>query len=178
MSGLLETARKVGSVVRGRALLRGTELGSRVQLTGRPLVHPAGRIVIGDRCRLSAVMGGLELGAGPDGTLVIGENTFLNYGTSISAMERVSIGRDCNIGTYCMIMDNDFHRLEPERRYELPESGPITIGDGVWIGGHVIVLKGVTIGDHSVIAAGSIVTKDVPPRSVAVGAPAKVVREL
>lgn len=178
MNDLLETVRKVLAVARGRFFLRGTQLGQRVQLYGRPLVHSVGTIVIGDRCRLSAVMGGLELGTGPDGRLELGENTFVNYGTSISAMERVTIGRDCNIGTYCAIMDNDFHRLEPERRYELPESGPITIGDGVWIGGHVIVLKGVTIGDHSVIAAGSIVTKDVPPRSIAVGAPAKVTRTL
>ena len=178
MSDLLEKARKALAVLRGRFALRNARLGSMVQVYGRLLVHTAGTIEIGDRCRFSAVMGGLELGTGPDGTLRIGENTFINYGTSISAMERVTIGRDCNIGTYCAIMDNDFHRIEPDRRYELPESGPITIGDGVWIGGHVIVLKGVTIGDHSVIAAGSIVTKDVPPRSVAVGAPAKVVREI
>ena len=165
-------------VLRARFYLRKTHLGKKVRVDGRPLIHPNGKIIIGDRCRFSAVMGGLELGTGPDGTLDIGENTFINYGTSVSAMERVTIGRDCNIGTYCMIMDNDFHRLEPERRYEMPESGPITIGNNVWLGGHVIVLKGVTIGDGSVVAAGSVVTKDIPPRSIAVGSPAKVIREL
>ena len=168
----------INGVLRARLFLRKTQLGRKVRLDGRPLIHPAGTIRIGDRCRFSAVMGGLELGAGPDGTLDIGENTFINYGTSISAMQRVTIGRDCNIGTYCMIMDNDFHRLEPERRHELPESDPITIGNNVWLGGHVIVLKGVAIGDGSVIAAGSVVTKDVPARSIAAGSPAKVIRKL
>ena len=169
---------KIMGVLRARFYLRKTQLGAKVRVDGRPLIHPAGNIIIGNRCRFSAVMGGLELGTGPDGTLEIGENTFINYGTSISAMQHVKIGKNCNIGTYCMIMDNDFHRLEPERRYELPESGPITIEDNVWLGGRVIVLKGVTVGEGSVVAAGSIVTKDIPPRSIAVGSPAKVVRTL
>ena len=168
----------VMAVLRARFYFRKTQLGRKVRLEGKPLVHPFGKIIIADRCRFSAVMGGLELGTGPEGTLEIGESTFINYGTSISATEHVKIGRDCNIGTYCIIMDNDFHRLEPERRNEKPDSAPITIGDNVWLGGRVTVLKGVTIGDGSVIGAGSIVTKDVPARSLAVGSPAKVVRQL
>ena len=123
-------------------------------------------------------MGGLELGCGPDGLLEIGENSFINYGTSIYAGEHVRIGRDCNIGTYCMVMDNDFHGLEPERRHETPPSKPIIIGDNVWLGGRTTVLKGVTIGDGSVVAAGSIVTKDIPPRTLAAGAPARAVRKI
>lgn len=175
---ILDTLSKINAVLRARFYLRKTQLGRKVRLDGKPLIHAAGKIVIADRCRFVATMGGLELGTGPNGKLEIGENTFINYGTSISAMQHVKIGRDCNIGTYCMVMDNDFHRLEPERRHELPESEPIIIGDNVWLGGRVIVLKGVTIGNGSVIAAGSIVTKDIPPRSVAVGSPAKVVRQL
>jgi len=169
---------KISAVLQARFYLRKTQLGRKVRLNGRPMIHSAGKIIIADRCRLMATMGGLELGTGPDGTLEIGENTFINYGTSIAAMQHVKIGRDCNIGTYCMIMDNDFHRLEPERRNEHPDSAPIIIGDNVWLGGRVIVLKGITIGEGSVVAAGSIVTKDIPPRSLAVGSPAKVVRQL
>ncbi len=169
---------KVMAVIRARIYLSQTQLGRKVRVDGRVYVHPDGNIIIGDRCRFTGTMGGLELGAGPEGTLEIGENTFINYGTSVSAMKRVTIGRDCAIGTYCMIMDNDFHKISPEERYEFPESDPITIGDKVWLGGHVIVLKGVTIGDGSVVAAGSIVTKDIPPRSLAVGAPAKVIRQI
>ena len=175
---LLHILSNVMAVLRARFYLRKTQLGRKVRVDGKPLIHPAGKIIIADRCRFSAVMGGLELGTGPDGRLEIGESTFINYGTSISAMKHVKIGRDCNIGTYCIIMDNDFHRLEPERRNELPASAPIIIGDNVWLGGRVTVLKGVTIGDGSVVGAGSIVTKDIPARSLAVGSPAKVVRQL
>ena len=75
-------------------------------------------------------------------------------------------------------MDNDFHRIEPERRLERPESRPITIDDNVWIGARVIVLAGVTIGADSCIGAGSVVIDDIPPRSLAVGVPARVIREL
>ncbi|MFK7800600.1 MAG: acyltransferase [Anaerolineae bacterium] len=175
---IIDTLSKISAVLQARFYLRNTQLGRKVRLNGKPLIHDAGKIIIADRCRFIATMGGLELGTGPDGTLEIGENTFINYGTSIAAMQHVKIGRDCNIGTYCMIMDNDFHRLEPEHRNEQPDSAPIVIGDNVWLGGRVIVLKGITIGDGSVVAAGSIVTKDIPPRSLAVGSPAKVVRQL
>jgi maltose O-acetyltransferase len=75
-------------------------------------------------------------------------------------------------------MDNDFHCLEPERRLERPKSRPIVIGDNVWIGARVIVLGGVTIGDDSCIGAGSLVIDDVPPRTLAAGVPARVIRDL
>jgi maltose O-acetyltransferase len=77
-----------------------------------------------------------------------------------------------------MIMDNNFHRLEPERRLETPPSAPVHLGENVWLGGRVIVLPGVTIGDHSVVAAGSVVTHDVPERTIVAGVPARIVRTL
>jgi maltose O-acetyltransferase len=75
-------------------------------------------------------------------------------------------------------MDNDFHRMEPERRLERPESRPIAIEDNVWLGARVTVLGGVTIGEGSCVAAGSVVIDDVPPRSLAAGVPARVIRTL
>jgi acetyltransferase-like isoleucine patch superfamily enzyme len=101
--------------------------------------------------------------------LEIGEATSINYGTSIAAPESVRIGPRCNIGTYVIIMESDFHRLEPERRNEHPESRPIVLEGNVWLGARVIVLGGVTIGAVSVVVAGLVVTHDIPPRSVAVG---------
>ncbi|MEM7802118.1 MAG: acyltransferase [Chloroflexota bacterium] len=158
--------------------LRAERGGPRIRAWGRLYVNQYGRLVIGDRCRFVGYMGGLELGCGGEGLLEIGENTFINYGTSIFASDLIRIGKDCHIGTYCMLMDNDFHGIEPEKRNEMPPSDPIVLEDNVWLGGRVIVLKGVTIGEGSVIAAGSIVTKDIPPRSLAVGSPARIVREL
>ncbi|MCZ7672776.1 MAG: acyltransferase [Chloroflexi bacterium] len=132
---------------------------------------------IGNRVQIVSTIAKTELVAA-NGLLEIGDGTFINYGCSIAANKLVRIGKNCNIGTYVIMMDNDFHRLEPERRYEFPESEPIILENNVWLGARVIVLKGVTIGEGSVIGAGSVVTKDIPPRSLAAGMPAKILREL
>ena len=141
-------------------------------------MNRGGNIRIGDRVRFDAKVQPIEIGCDDDASLTIGDNTYINYGTSIAAAERVTIGKDCLIGTYVMIVDNDFHRLEPDRRLEPPDPAPTNIGDNVWIGGHSLVLKGVTIGENSVIAAGSVVTRDVPANVVYGGNPAKHLRDL
>jgi maltose O-acetyltransferase len=167
------------AVLRARYYLRqATSVGPKVRLWGRPSIHNAGRIIIGDRARLVSTIATLELVAGRDGTVEIGEGAFINYGCSIAASQLVRIGPHCSIGTYVIMMDNDFHRLEPERRNERPESLPIILEENVWLGARVIVLRGVTIGAGSAIGAGSVVTRDIPPRSLAVGVPAKVIRTL
>lgn len=166
------------AVLSARRQLRGATMGPRTRVEGRVVCRPSGTISLGDRVRFDAEVAAIEIGAGTEGHLEIGDNCYINYGTSIAAMQHVQIGRDCLIGTYVMIVDNDFHRLEPDRRLEAPDSAPVTIGDNVWIGGHSIVLKGVTIGDNSVIAAGSLVTKDVPPDVVYGGNPARHLRDL
>jgi maltose O-acetyltransferase len=155
-----------------------TELGKRVRIWGHPVVRNEGTLRVGERVRLVSTTAKLEIVVGPEGTLEIGASTYINYGCSIAATKLVRIGRDCNIGTYVMIMDNDFHRLEPERRGERPESAAITLGDNVWLGARVIVLRGVNIGEGSVIGAGSVVAGDIPARSLAVGVPARVIRAL
>jgi maltose O-acetyltransferase len=168
----------VRAVLRAHWYLRGADVGTRVRLWGRPSVKNSGSLVVGDRARLDSTVATLELATGPTGRLEIGESAFINYGCSIAANQLVRIGARCNIGTYVIIMDNDFHRLEPERRNEPPESAPIVLEENVWLGARVIVTRGVTIGAGSVVGAGAIVTRDVPARSLAVGVPARVVRRL
>jgi acetyltransferase-like isoleucine patch superfamily enzyme len=158
--------------------LRKAEVGTKVRVRGRPAINNGGRMVIGSRVQLVSTPARLELVAMEGGSLEIGERSLVNYGGSIAAARLVRIGARCLIGTHTIIMDNDFHRLEPERRLESPEPKPIVIGDNVWIGARVIVLGGVSIGSDSCIAAGSVVTDDVPPRSLAAGVPARVVRSL
>lgn len=133
---------------------------------------------IGDRVQLVSTVARLELVAESDGVLEIGDRCLVNFGTSIVAVSRVSIGDRTLIGPHCMIMDTAFHEVDPERRLEPPDPQPVTIGANVWLGARVIVLPGVTIGDDSVVGIGSVVTDDIPPRSVAVGVPARVVRSL
>jgi acetyltransferase-like isoleucine patch superfamily enzyme len=165
-------------VLRARWYLRRAEVGTRVRVRGRPAVTAAGRIVIGERVQLVSTIATLELVAEEQGVLEIGPRSLVNFGCSLVATERVSIGAHCHIGPYTMMLDNDFHRVEPERRLERPPSRPIVIEDNVWIGARVIVMAGVTVGRDACVGAGSVVTTDVPPRTLVAGVPAKVIREL
>lgn len=154
-----------------------THKGSDVRVWGRPFIRNHGQLIIGDRVRMISTIVPIELVL-EGGTLEIQDRVFINYGCSIGASQLVRIGADCNIGSYVMIIDNNFHRLEPERRTELPESAPVILEENVWLGSRVIILPGVTIGTGSVIGAGSVVTRDIPPRSLAAGVPARVIKNL
>lgn len=165
------------AVLRARWYLRrASSVGPRVRLWGRPRVHNSGTMIIEDRVRLISTTATLELAAVNGGILRIGPGTLVNYGCSIAANARIDIGARCNLGTHVIIMDSDYHHVELERRNEPPPAMPIIIEDDVWLGARVIVLRGVTIGAGSVIGAASVVTRNIPPRSVAVGQPAKVIR--
>ena len=108
----------------------------------------------------------------------IGARTFLNFGTVILDCAPVTIGEDVQIASGVQLLTAT-HPLEAKTRREYWESAhPISIGDGAWLGGGVIVLPGVSIGAEAVIGAGSVVTRDIPARHLAVGNPCRVVREL
>lgn len=134
--------------------------------------------MIGDRVQLVGTLAPLELVAETDARLEIGERSLVNFGTQLVALSRVTIGPRCLIGSHCMITDSAFHDVDPDRRLEPPTAQPVTIGENVWLGARVIVLPGVTIGDDSVIGAGSVVTGDIPARTLAAGVPARVIRSL
>ncbi|MFD0995248.1 maltose O-acetyltransferase [Pseudoclavibacter chungangensis] len=107
--------------------------------------------------------------------LSIGDRTFVNAGLVALDVVPITIGADVQIGPNVQLLA-PVHPLDPELRRTGIESGdPITIEDGVWLGGGVVVTPGVTIGRDSVVGAGSVVTRDVPPRSIAVGNPARVI---
>jgi acetyltransferase-like isoleucine patch superfamily enzyme len=176
---LMDLFRNEIAVLRARWYLRSaTCVGPRVRVWGHPSVRNyGGELIIGERTVLYSKIATLELLAA-GGKLEVGARAFINYGSSIAATRMVHIGADCKIGMHCLIIDNDFHRLELGRRNERPESAPIILEDNVWLAARVIVLPGVTIGTGSVIGAGSVVTKDVPPRCLAAGIPAKAIRSL
>lgn len=167
------------AVVNARWSLRSADsVGTRVRVRGRPHVDNEGRMIIGERVQLVSTIATLELVSGPEGTLEIGPRTLVNFGCSLVALLQVRIGADCHIGPYTMMLDNDFHRVEPERRLERPPSAPIVVEDNVWVGARSMIRCGVTIGRDSCVAAGSIVTKDVPPRTLVAGVPARAIRDL
>ena len=110
--------------------------------------------------------------------IAVGEGTFANYGLVALDVAPITIGARCQIGPGVQLL-TPVHPLEPApRRAGLESADPIVIGDNVWLGGGVIVCPGVRIGDDCVVGAGSVVTRDIPPRSLAVGSPARVVRTL
>ncbi|MFE2051007.1 sugar O-acetyltransferase [Streptomyces sp. NPDC059459] len=110
--------------------------------------------------------------------ITIGARTFVNYHLTALDVAAITIGEDCQIGPNVQLL-TPTHPLEAEpRRDKLEAARPITIGDNVWLGGGAIVLPGVSIGDNAVIGAGAVVTKDVPAGVVAVGNPARPVRNV
>jgi len=106
----------------------------------------------------------------------IGEDVFINSGCCFQDQGGVSIGKGCQIGHQVVFATID-HGLMPEQRHDI-FMDRIVLEENVWVGSHATILKGVRIGHDSVVAAGAVVTKDVPPRSVVAGVPAKVVKTL
>jgi maltose O-acetyltransferase len=108
----------------------------------------------------------------------VGARSFVNFGAVFLDTCEIRIGEEVLIGPNVQLLGAE-HPLEAGPRRAGWESGrPIAIGDGAWLGGGAIVLPGVTIGENAVIGAGSVVTRDVPGAVVAVGNPARVIREL
>jgi maltose O-acetyltransferase len=108
----------------------------------------------------------------------IGDRSFINFNCVFLDCNRISIGNDVQIAPGVHLYTAT-HPLNPDRRRAGYESAlPITLHDGVWLGGGVIVCPGVTIGENTVVGAGSVVTKDLPPNVLAVGNPCRVVRSL
>ena len=109
------------------------------------------------------------------GRLTMGHGTNVNgVGTKILCASGITIGEFCTFSWDVQLLDNDFHAITVDG-VEQPSTAPIRIGDRVWVGTRAIVLKGVTIGDGAVVAAGAVVTKDVPAGAVVGGMPAKVI---
>lgn len=137
-----------------------------------PKVVKKGGKLLAENCQFYS---GVRLEIGSSGTLVIGNGTYLNRNTLIVCEDNVEIGENCKIAWDVIIMDSDLHPINESSPIV---NKPVRIEDDVWIGCRSIILKGVTIGYGAVIAAGSVVTKNIPPRTVYGGSPAKLIAEL
>ena len=150
-------------------------IGKLVSVNGKPIIGNLGVMTFDDEVRIWSNIERSKLYTGKSGKLIVGRNSRLN-GVHIEARELIHIGDTVQIGPYTIIMDSDFHDLKDHSK-DGPSS-PIYIEDDVWIATRVTILKGVRIGKGSVIAAGAIVTRDVPPYCVAAGTPARVVKKI
>lgn len=147
-------------------------------------------VVLGDHVSCYA---GCSFALGPEGTCTVGDYTLLN-GAMIMAEERIEIGKHVLISWCVGIADSDFHPIDPALRRQdtlalapylkdrppRPKIGtkPVKICDNVWIGMSAVILKGVTIGENSIVAAGAVVSKSVPPNVIVAGNPAVIVKEI
>ena len=172
----------------GMARRQGVELGAEVVCNGRPSF----KLCRGSHLKIGA---GVTLNSygrsnplycaqpvffstlSKDARIDIGDRSGIS-GSSICALSSVTIGEDTLIGAGCQIFDNDFHHRDGRgwRSPRLSEAKPVVIGNHVFVGAGVIILKGVEIGEGATIGAGSVVTRDIPPNSIAAGQPAKVLR--
>ncbi len=168
------------------ARFKGVEIQGRVLFQGRPLLSIArgGRIVLADGVLIASALRANPLGLSQPSVLramVPGAQVILGPGSGLSgsvlcAGSSIEIGEGTILGAGVMVIDTDFHVPSGEFGWVNDIAGtskPIKIGRGVFIGARAIILKGVTIGDRAVIGAGAVVSKDVPPRHVAVGNPAR-----
>ena len=153
-----------GRLVAGVQQVQNARMQSRLLLEKNAKMIVDGSFIYNGNCYIRVI---------PDAKLMLHDG-FINENVQIIAGSTVTIGKDVAIGRDVIIRSYDGHYIE-EEGYNVSE--PITIGNHVWIGQGAKILKGVTIGDGSIIGTGSIVTKDIPPKCLAVGVPARVIRE-
>jgi maltose O-acetyltransferase len=152
-----------------------SKIGRLVSVNGRPYIKNSGDITLGDEVRIWSNTVRTKLITGKKGRLIVGKNSRLN-GVHIFAGELVEIGDNVRIAPYTIILDSDFHDITDH--FSDGTSKPVKIEDNVWIATRATLLKGVQIGRGSVVAAGAVVTKDVPPYTVVGGVPAVVIKQI
>ncbi|MBU2510261.1 acyltransferase [bacterium] len=112
-----------------------------------------------------------------NGNISIGDYCLVSPGVRITSATSITIGNNCMIANGVYISDADWHGIY-DRLQTVGESAPVVLKDNVWIGDSAIICKGVTIGENSIVGAGSVVARDIPDNCIAVGNPAKVVKDL
>ncbi len=156
-------------------LRRVNKLGKFVFTKGKPDIENHGILELGDAVKIWSGISRTRLSVKRGAILSVGSHTFLN-GPVIAATCEVRIGNHCLLAPQSYIMDSDFHGLDHNQMGG--NSKPVILEDHVWLATRSMVLKGVRIGKGAVVAAGAVVTKDVPPYTVVAGVPAKVIKHL
>jgi acetyltransferase-like isoleucine patch superfamily enzyme len=166
--------------------VKGIKVGEKVIFNGFPLLLRCenSKIQIGNNCVFNSskhsVSAGVQKPCGfvtlrEGAEIIIGNNSGATGSTILAAL-KIVIGNHVMIGAHSMILDNDYHNSDPNKRLsENVTSRPIIIEDDVFIGTNCMILKGVRIGKNSVIGANSVVINSIPPNSIAIGNPCKVV---
>ncbi|HSJ66765.1 MAG TPA: acyltransferase [Anditalea sp.] len=161
-------------LLNGKLALRGAEVGKFVSVYKKLKLVNKGTVKIGDYTKIWSKIDQTKIYVERGGTLTIGQHSFIN-GVYIAVESSVDIGSYVDIAPYVMIMDA---QMPHTYKNKAKKPAPITIEDNVWIATRSIILRGVTIGKGAVVAAGSVVTKDVAPYTLVGGIPAKIIKNL
>lgn len=171
------------------ALAYGVDVPGSSELLGQALIRkPGGRITIDEESLVEATLVAETVNA----VITIGRNTFVGGQTLVDCVMDISIGDDVLISHGCLITDSDNHSIyyqdrkkdlkdwwrEQEHDWSTTSTAPVRIENGAWIGARAIILKGVTVGQGAVVAAGSVVTKTVPPYTIVAGNPARIIKDI
>lgn len=161
---------------------RGSRIKGRIERR-----HPQASAIIGQ----NSLVAGILVMETSGSRITIGNNVFVGGDTLIDCVDSIRIGDDVLISYQVIIMDSDNHSLRASERigdlqrwrmqkydWSRVSRAPVQIHDKAWIGARAIIIKGVTIGEGAVVAAGAVVTSDVPPYTIVAGNPARVIREL
>src|SRR5262245_33166612 len=160
-------------------------VGRRLVLEGAsPQILGTGRIVLGDDVHIGAPCTwdlAYDVAGRPE--LIVGNRVSINYRNTMSIAKSITIGDYTMIAGNVSFFDNISHPVSPARRLahqpiSADDAAPIVVGKNCWIGLNSIILRGVTIGDNSIVAAGSVVTKSVPPNTIVAGNPATPVKAI
>ncbi len=153
------------------ALRKADRVGAHALVLGNPVVD-ATDLQVGERFKVWS--GHRRTLISGWGKIRIGDRVFINVGTVLIACVEITIGDDVALANEVLIVDSNSHGVEGKPHVE----APVRIGDGSWIGNRAMILPGVTIGRRVLVAAGAVVTRDVPDDSLVAGNPARVVRTL
>jgi acetyltransferase-like isoleucine patch superfamily enzyme len=174
-------ARRLLRYLKGRLLTpiwgaRGAAITDRIIVDGAaPYLWSRGLLDLGSRVSFRGHGARVRLVVSQGGSLRIGSRSFINSGVIIDVKQSVIIGENCLIGDGAQIRDSDYHEVDENGGIR---TAPIVLGDNVWLGADCKIMPGVVIGSHSVVAAGSIVTKSVPDRTLVAGNPAREIRKI
>jgi acetyltransferase-like isoleucine patch superfamily enzyme len=183
MIGFQKAVEKIGTTV---SLLRGRLRAKVLALRGAAIKPKAS---FGPRCKIERPWC-LSVGSrfvaedsvylkivDDNGSLDLGDYVFIGRGTEFDVLESISVGEHTVIAPGCFITDHN-HGISPDLRIDEQAAvvKPVSIGRDVWLGAKVVVLAGVSIGDGAVVGANAVVTRDVPPMSIAAGVPARILR--
>lgn len=172
---LKKTVQGASRVLGAKWFLSSAQKGYGVTTFGRPKIKNNGTIIMADWVAVWSNINQAKIFVQKGATLEVGEGSRLN-GCHVSADGHLKIGKKVRIAPYAMIIDSDYHQIEDH--WADAEPNNIEIGDDVWIATGAMILPGVKIGKGSVVAAGSVVTKDVPEKVVVAGVPAKIIKTL